>query len=105
MSKKQLVKLAILLIGGTLMAEYLPEPKPQRIVVGVTNGNSNNAEDGDTVGFWKSAFLSMAGDISQTTTMPCLGTAVVTGAFLSAGPERATLRIIHKTVRYFFKNG
>ena len=70
MSKKQLVKLAILLIGGALMAEYLPEPKPQRIVVGVTNGNSNNAEDGDTVGFWKPKIDRMLPDRPDLIVLP-----------------------------------
>ncbi len=52
------------------MAEYFPEDKPERIVVGVANGNSTAVEDGDIVGYWKAKIDKMLPDRPDLIVLP-----------------------------------
>ncbi len=52
------------------MAEYYPEDKPERIVVGVTNGNSCSVTDGDIVGYWKRKIDQMLPDKPDLIVLP-----------------------------------
>lgn len=52
------------------MAEYFPEDKPERIVVGVANGNSTAVEDGDIVGYWKAKIDKMLPDKPDLIVLP-----------------------------------
>lgn len=52
------------------MTLYQPEDKPERIVVAVTNGNSNTVTDGDIAGYWKNKIDKMLPDKPDLIVLP-----------------------------------
>ena len=52
------------------MAEYFPEGKPERIVVGVTNGNSTLCNSGSIADYWKTKIDKMLPDKPDLIVLP-----------------------------------